>query len=689
MGFIRLAIVISAACLVALVQGCGGGGSGGGDTTAPTVIATQPAAHAAGVRLSPPITATFSKDIHPLSIRRDTFFVDGATGKVTYDRKHRRAIFKPDVNLAPDQRYTAHITNGVFDLQGRRISASIAWEFTTGDTAKIIALLSFDGANTGADPKGSLTLVDVAPSAGATPVPMLFGRTSTGGANGGGTIFSIPAASSSAAPAVFAFIDHNGCQPHHDSMTLLSAPPSPGASPTPTLFGAALFTSKCSSSGSGNGALFSIDPVQFAQGNPDSAYTILHSFGGSPSDGANSHSCLGISSNKQTLYGTTAEGGENTGGAACGASGCGTVYSYNPFATLSPKYQVLYSFQSGVTAAASPTPASTLVSCPAPTSAGTSTTPVPTATATPLPPVVLACSTCTGAIPHGRLVAINNGVQDVLLGIARQGGLNTNGNKSGNGVIYALLPAASATPASFVPLHYFIGAPDDGAFTDHGNLAVGQVMPASGGSPAQASVYGMTTQGGSGAANDQNAGPTTGSGVIFSALVNLPQSGAPSVAQYLIMHDFAPCSTSGSNPANVPDLVNGGLVPDGYNPFGSLLYANAMLYGMTRNGGKHGGGVIFIMNPDPGCAGQLSAECYGILASFDTPKNTLTSKGNCHCTAADSPSDSCDPNGSAPIDNLIASADGATLYGMTQSGGASDLCNANSYGTVFSILATP
>lgn len=31
-----------------------------------------------GVRLSRPISATFNKDIHPLSIRKDTFFVDGA-----------------------------------------------------------------------------------------------------------------------------------------------------------------------------------------------------------------------------------------------------------------------------------------------------------------------------------------------------------------------------------------------------------------------------------------------------------------------------------------------------------------------------------------------------------------------------------------------------------------------------------
>ncbi len=86
------------------------------------------------------------------------------------------------------------------------------------------------------------------------------------------------------------------------------------------------------------------------------------------------------------------------------------------------------------------------------------------------------------------------------------------------------------------------------------------------------------------------------------------------------MHHFAPCSTSGSNPADVPDLVKGGLVPDGYNPFGSLLYANAMLYGMTRNGGKHGGGVIFMMNPDPGCAGQLSASVTGYWRLSIRPK---------------------------------------------------------------------
>ena len=49
----------------------------------------------------------------------------------------------------------------------------------------------------------------------------------------------------------------------------------------------------------------------------------------------------------------------------------------------------------------------------------------------------------------------------------------------------------------------------------------------------------------------------------------------------------------------------------------------------------------------------------------------------------------CDETGSSPIDNVIVSADGSTLYGMTQNGGAADQCNDNGYGTVFSIAAIP
>jgi Bacterial Ig-like domain len=677
----RLAVWSAVAMLTALIGGCGGGGVG--DTTPPAIIATQPATHARGVRLSPPITVTFSKDVHPLSIRRDTFVVAGASGTVSYDRKRRMAMFKPDVNLAPDHPYTATVTNGVFDLHGNRLRANFSWSFTTGDQAAITPLFSFDGANAGADPKGSLTLVNIVPGAGATPVPTLFGRTAAGGANGGGVIFSLPIAPASATPAIYSFADGSGCQPHHDSMTLLDAAQSPGATPVPTLFGTALFTKDCSGAGSGNGFLFSVDATAFAQGAP--AYAAVHHFGGPPSDGSNAHSCLAAGTGEPILYGATAEGGANSGGEACGSGGCGTIYSYNPFATPSPAYQVLHSFNSGATTVATPAPSSTSSACPAPTPTATGDTSSPAPTPAAMPTVIPPCPTCTGAVPHGRPVVVNNGAQDVLLGITRQGGIATDDNAPGNGVIYAFIPAAAA----YTPIHYFTGAPTDGAYTDHGNLTVGEVTPGGSGMPLQAMIYGMTTQGGSGVINDKSSGPTAGSGVIFSALVNLPQSGAPAIAQYIIMHDFAPCSTSRSNPAVVADLVGGGLVPDGYNPFGSLLYSGGWLYGMTRDGGLYGGGAIFRMSPDPACAGQLNADCYGIMASFDTPKNTETSKGHCHCTTADSPPDSCNPTGSAPIDNLIASTDGNTLFGMTQTGGANDLCNENGYGTVFAIAATP
>src|SRR5690348_2694975 len=132
----------------------------------------------------------------------------------------------------------------------------------------------------------------------------------------------------------------------------------------------------------------------------------------------------------------------NPGDEGCGkksiekSSACHTVYLYYPFATPSPAYAVLYSFNSGVTAAggtpaASPTPSSCVVPTPAPSSS------MATATPTPMPTVILPCSTCTGAVAHGRPIVVNNGAQDVLFGITRQGGIGTNGNSSGNGVIYA------------------------------------------------------------------------------------------------------------------------------------------------------------------------------------------------------------------------------------------------------------
>jgi hypothetical protein len=645
-----------------IVVSCGDDDQPG--ASADSVVSTVPAHQAMHVRLSPPIEATFDRDVLPATLDESTFVVAGVSGTVSYDARRRTAIFKPRMNLAAQRTYAATITAGVQDLNGRPITPGHSWVFTTGEVAAITPLLPFNGTN-GADPKGSLTLVNVQSPAGQSQ-PYLFGRTAIGGASNAGVIFALPLSTASPTPAVYSFTtassgQTSGCQPHHDSMTLLGT----------TLYGAALFDGpECNGSGAGNGTLFAVNPVALADGMPGAAYSSFHSLQGAPTEGANSHSCMAVGSDNETLYGTTALGNNTSDGNYTGCDkhtpGCGTIYSVTSGGPL----QVLYSFQNGATAA--PTPSATL--------------PPPMPTGSP----GFACATCTGSVPHGRVTVVNIGTQssplDVLLGITRQGGLITNGNSDGNGVLYAVIPAA--TPPIFVPLHYFLGAPADAAYTDHGNVVLGEFIPASASSPAQVTIFGMTTQGGSGTITDSAAGPTAGAGAIFTALVTLPEPPLlPGSSGYTILHNFAPTSTSTSNPPAVADLVNGGLVPDGYNPYGSLLLVNGWLYGMTRNGGVNGGGVIFLMSPDPSCAGSLAAACYGILASFDTQE--ALGKKDCPCDPQHPTPTTCNMTGSAPIDNLIPNADSSLLYGMTQTGGANDLCNENGYGTVFSIDAIP
>jgi uncharacterized repeat protein (TIGR03803 family) len=476
-------------------------------------------------------------------------------------------------------------------------------------------LYSFDGTH-GADPKGSLVLGEV----GGTRT--LFGRTAFGGpgwdagdpagAPGGGVIFALPASGGSLSQEFDFPGGADGYQPHHDAMVLLGS----------TLWGAALYSGAISETGSGDGAIYSID-----SGALGSTYAVAHAFAGAPNDGANSHSSFSVGSDGVMLYGTTAGGG----------SGSGTIYCYNTANdTSSPCYDsvnkvpylVLFSFAGGKGKPSG-------------------------------------CANCTGSAPHGRPVVVNIGTVaapiDVLLGMTREGGYTSGGNSKGNGTIYAYTPSANA----YTVLHHFKGSSHDGAFTDHGNLTLGAFVPASGSTPAQVTVYGMTTDGG---ANNKGSPTPSGDGVIFAATVALPTPAAiPTVISYTILHNFGGWS--------VNNLVTGTHVADGYNPFGSLVMDNGYLYGMTRNGGANGGGVVFRMNPETSCANSAKAHCYGLLASFDSPK-----KGD------------SDDTGSQPIDNLTPSADGSILYGMTQTGGANDHHNhqkAISFGTVFSILAAP
>jgi len=92
---------------------------------------------------------------------------------------------------------------------------------------------------------------------------------------------------------------------------------------------------------------------------------------------------------------------------------------------------------------------------------------------------------------------------------------------------------------------------------------------------------------------------------------------------------------------------------DGEKPFGSLVDVDGWLYGTTTEGGANDEGTLFRLH--------LSDAKYEVLASFDLATT-----------------------GGFPEDNVTLGADGKTLYGLTQTGGANDTDGTKYYGTVFS-----
>ena len=92
----------------------------------------------------------------------------------------------------------------------------------------------------------------------------------------------------------------------------------------------------------------------------------------------------------------------------------------------------------------------------------------------------------------------------------------------------------------------------------------------------------------------------------------------------------------------------GSFVGDGEAPMGGLTVDGSTLYGMTNQGGSYSGGTVFSMSAD--------GTNYSILHHFQDGVST---------------------NGKSPVGSMIL--DGATLYGITQYGGA------NGRGSIFSI----
>jgi uncharacterized repeat protein (TIGR03803 family) len=143
------------------------------------------------------------------------------------------------------------------------------------------------------------------------PDNTLYGTASAGGAHVGGTVFKI--------------------QPDGTGFAVLRSfsSASDGADPIGglTLSGNTLYGTTSSGSKNGLGAVFTINT-------DGSGFAVLHSFAGSPYDGANSYATLALSGN--TLYGTTYSGG---------ASNLGIIFSVN---TDGSGFTNLYSFKGGL-----------------------------------------------------------------------------------------------------------------------------------------------------------------------------------------------------------------------------------------------------------------------------------------------------------------------------------------------------
>jgi uncharacterized repeat protein (TIGR03803 family) len=98
-----------------------------------------------------------------------------------------------------------------------------------------------------------------------------------------------------------------------------------------------------------------------------------------------------------------------------------------------------------------------------------------------------------------------------------------------------------------------------------------------------------------------------------------------------------------------------GVSGDGKKPFGSLVQVGEWFYGTTSVGGDHDDGTLFRLRP--------SDLRYERMVSFDR-----------------------ETTGAFPEDNVTPSADGSTLYGLTQAGGVNDPTAMKNYGTVFAVL---
>jgi len=115
------------------------GGGDGGQSTAPHVIATNPAGGATSVCIPFQIDATFDKQMDPLTMIAANFKLTGpgttpVQGTVSYDDRTSTASFLPSSSLTATTTYTATVTTGAKDAAGDALAANKVWTFMNDAT---------------------------------------------------------------------------------------------------------------------------------------------------------------------------------------------------------------------------------------------------------------------------------------------------------------------------------------------------------------------------------------------------------------------------------------------------------------------------------------------------------------------------------------------------------------------------
>jgi uncharacterized repeat protein (TIGR03803 family) len=403
----------------------------------------------------------------------------------------------------------APAARAVDDVPGTGATATetVLYSFGVGPTGSICMK-----ADDGADPKGSLTYV---PATG-----LLFGRTSstTSQGNGDGTIFQImPDGTGYQVDHFFAGAKSDGNDPRHNAMTLV---------------GTVLYGTTLTGGAHDNGTIFSINDDGTGYSTPP-----LFDFDKPAKHGAQPHSCFVASGS--VLFGMTSQGGKNGG-----ATGDGTIFSFDP---SSATFSRLRSFDGK-----------------------------------------------HGADPHGQLILDPN--LTTFYGMTRAGG------SANVGVIFSF----NAPKKSFKVLHSFScpgnSTPDcadknDGATPDHGTLVQsGSILfglTTFGGKFGNGALFSINTNGKHFKILQSFGAPSTNDGInpYGSLLLNgttlygTTRSGGNKGNGTVFQNN-----TDGSSYARIYDFQN---VNDAMNPIDNVILVDNTLFGMAEAGGLCGNGAIF------------------------------------------------------------------------------------------------